>query len=119
MIDTGEEIVTTQALIDSGAQINCVHPRWIAKHRLVPSRLKHPMKVFNADGTTNSQPVCHQITLDLYIQQHPITTTFLVTNIGKTDIILGYQWLQQNNPSIDWQTGEVAFPTVAAITTAM
>ena len=34
-------------------------------------------------------------------------TTFVVTNLGKQDIILGFTWLEEHNPKIDWQTREV------------
>ena len=31
----------------------------------------------------------------------------MVTSLGKRDIILGYPWLRQHNPEINWQTQEV------------
>src|SRR3979490_854024 len=32
---------------------------------------------------------------------------FAVTNLRKQDIILGFTWLEENNPEIDWQTRQV------------
>ena len=33
--------------------------------------------------------------------------SFMVTNLGKQDIILRFTWLQEDNPEIDWQTWKV------------
>ena len=35
-------------------------------------------------------------------------TSFAVTSLGKQDIILGFTWLQEHNPEINWWTQEVA-----------
>jgi hypothetical protein len=34
-------------------------------------------------------------------------TSFAVTSLGKQDIILGFTWLQEHNPEINWQTRKV------------
>jgi hypothetical protein len=86
---------------------------------MVARRLKHPIKVFNADGTINGKSVTHYIDLTLLLDGAPHTTTFLITNIGNNDIILGYKWLQQVNPIIDWQKGTIQFPEINRVSTAM
>ncbi|KAF8470895.1 hypothetical protein JB92DRAFT_3135111 [Gautieria morchelliformis] len=35
---------------------------------------------------------------------HSERTSFAVTSLGKQDIILGFTWLQEHNPEINWQT---------------
>jgi len=30
-----------------------------------------------------------------------------VSNLGKQSMILGYTWLKDHNPEVNWQTGEV------------
>ncbi|TFY50514.1 hypothetical protein EVJ58_g11019 [Rhodofomes roseus] len=32
-----------------------------------------------------------------------------VAEIGRQDLILGHEWLQKENPIIDWKTGELEF----------
>ncbi|KAJ3897005.1 hypothetical protein F5879DRAFT_814302, partial [Lentinula edodes] len=32
-----------------------------------------------------------------------------VTNLGKTDIFLGIDWLRYHNPSIDWKESTLTF----------
>jgi hypothetical protein len=34
---------------------------------------------------------------------------FAVTNTGKTDLIVGFNWLQKHNPNVDWKTGDITF----------
>ena len=34
----------------------------------------------------------------------------LVTGLGKLKIILGFPWLNEQNPVIDWKLGMVSFP---------
>ena len=34
----------------------------------------------------------------------------LVTGLGKLKIILGFPWLNKQNPVIDWKRGTVSFP---------
>ena len=47
------------------------------------------------------------VDLILQYQQHAKQTLFAVTSLGKRDVILGYPWLRQHNPEINWQTQEV------------
>ena len=43
----------------------------------------------------------------LWYNGHMERMSFVVTNLGKQDIILGFTWLQEHNPEIDWQTRKV------------
>ncbi|KAI5115150.1 hypothetical protein M0805_003009 [Coniferiporia weirii] len=43
-------------------------------------------------------------------------TTFLITLLGKEDIILGLPWLKCHNPTIDWTTGTMS---ISKVTMAM
>ena len=44
----------------------------------------------------------------LHYEGHMEHTPFTVTSLGKKDIILGFTWLEEDNPEINWQTQEVA-----------
>ena len=35
-------------------------------------------------------------------------TSFAATSLGEQHIILGFTWLQEHNPEINWRTWEVA-----------
>jgi hypothetical protein len=35
----------------------------------------------------------------------------MVTGLGKQKIILGFPWLNEHNPDIDWKTGRITWKT--------
>jgi hypothetical protein len=43
----------------------------------------------------------------LHYNNHLEHTQLAVTCLGKQSMILGYNWLRNHNPEIDWQTTEV------------
>ena len=38
-----------------------------------------------------------------------MTMELLVTGLGKERIILGFPWLQEQNPDINWKTGKFSW----------
>jgi hypothetical protein len=38
------------------------------------------------------------------MQDHAEVFSFVVTDTGKSDMIIGFNWLKQHNLEIDWQT---------------
>ncbi|KZT63852.1 hypothetical protein DAEQUDRAFT_770223 [Daedalea quercina L-15889] len=80
--------VDIEALIDSGAMATYIHPRLMIKLRLSTTPLARPIPVFN--GMTK--------VIKAY-----------VAGIGQQDIILGHEWLQKENPVIDWKSGQMKF----------
>ena len=67
-------------------------------------------RINNADGTHNEGgPITHMAALQPYIKDHTEVFRFAVTNTGKTDIIVGFNWLQKHNPNIDWKTEDIMF----------
>ncbi len=47
------------------------------------------------------------IKADLKIGERIKQTHLYVTGLGKQKIILGFPWLQDENPTVDWKTGEI------------
>ncbi|KAG5719743.1 hypothetical protein E4T56_gene18558 [Termitomyces sp. T112] len=45
--------------------------------------------------------------LVLCYQEHSEQAAFAITSLGKRDMILGFTWLCEHNPDIDWTKGEV------------
>lgn len=43
----------------------------------------------------------------LWYNGHTEYAQFAVTGLGKQDLILGYTWLREHNPEVDWQTNLV------------
>ena len=62
------------------------------------------------DGTKNKQEMIkYYINLNLEINGRNITTELLLTGLVKERIILGFPWLQEQNPDINWKTGKVSW----------
>jgi hypothetical protein len=62
------------------------------------------------DGTKNKQgTIKYYVNLNLEINGRKTTTELLVTGLGKERIILGFPWLQEQNPDINWKTGKFSW----------
>ena len=95
------------ALLDSGAQGNFISPKFTEKCEFQTQKIAHPIKVSNADGTPNeSGSIYESVQLNALIDGKQCQIEAYVTGIGSKDLILGYPWLQQNNPDIDWTKQE-------------
>jgi hypothetical protein len=97
-----------QALIDCGA-IGCfIDIEW-AKLNNIPMRpLTNLIPVYNIDGTANDAGMITDITdVVLRYENHSERTKLAVTRLGKQSMILGYNWLHNHNPEINWQTKDV------------
>ena len=60
------------------------------------------------DNTQNkSGEVTHYVELEVETHQHRQPMSFLVSDIGKEDIILGYPWLIAFEPRFQWGKGKL------------
>src|ERR1700678_4089157 len=74
--------------------------------------LKKPMKALNVDGTENKRGTIKQyVDLTFTINGQPQTPRLFLTGLGKQRIILGFPWLQEQHPIINWRTGEFPWQT--------
>jgi predicted aspartyl protease len=98
----------TQALIDCGATGCFIDIEW-AKLNNVPTRpLSKLISVYNVDGTANNTGAITDIAdIILRYENHSEHTQLAVTRLGKQSLILGYNWLQNHNLEINWQTKDV------------
>ena len=100
------ETVETNALLDSGAGGEFIDQNYAKTLNLPLETLNKPIPAINVDGTLNKKgTIKHYVNLELEIFRQLQTIRLLVTGLGKQKILLGFPWLQKNNPIIDWQTG--------------
>lgn len=63
-------------------------------------------QVFNVDGTQNKRgTIKTYVELNIEIHRRHRKERLMVTGLGKQKIILGYTWLRETNPIIDWKKG--------------
>ena len=106
--NTKEEIV--EGLLDSGASGKFIDSDYARDIRAEKKELKKPIRVYNVDGTPNKRGTITQyVDLNIEIHGQKCRHRFLVTGLGGLQIILGYPWLKEMNPSIDWQKGTLGW----------
>ena len=96
------------ALLDSGATWLFIDSNFVATEKLMTHSLMCPAIMYNVDKTPNEAGSIHSVVdLILHFQNHSECAVFAVTNLGKHKMILGYPWLWDHNPEVDWQTQQV------------
>jgi hypothetical protein len=97
-----------QALVDSGATDNFMHPNFAKRMGLGLQELPNPKKIFNIDNTTNKAGmITHYLDLDVVTKGIHKEMRFLVTDIGREEILLGYPWLATFEPEFNWKSATI------------
>lgn len=72
--------------------------------------LKHELEVHNVDGTPNKiGKITHYTKIIITIGRRTNWETFYLARLGQQKIILGLPWFRENNPDIDWITGQISW----------
>src|SRR3981189_2689670 len=96
------------ALVDCGATGLFVDTEYVRLNNIPTRRLTTPIPVYNIDGTANEAGAITEIAdVILRYKGHAERTQLAVPSLGKQSMILGFTWLREHNPEIDWQTKEV------------
>jgi predicted aspartyl protease len=98
----------TQALIDCGATGCFIDIEWAKLNNVPTCPLSKPIPVYNVDGTANNAGAITDIAnIILCYENHSEHTQLAITCLGKQSLVLGYNWLQNHNPEINWQTKDI------------
>ncbi|GLB36986.1 putative retrotransposable element tf2 155 kda protein type 1-like [Lyophyllum shimeji] len=104
-----QEILGLKALLDSGTSGLFLHICFVREHGITTRTLSWPIPVKNVDGTANAAgAITEVVDLVLRYNGHSERVVFAVTDLGEQDMILGYTWLKEHNPEIDWAAGTVS-----------
>ena len=100
---------TEQALIDSGATENFIDPQTVERLRLPIRKLLHPHIIYNIDRTFNKAgSITHRCSLCLQFETATKVVDFFITDLGHDRVILGYPFLQEFNPNINWEKRSIS-----------
>ena len=93
-----------EVLIDSGATDNFISKNLLHRLKIGYLPVETPIKIWNVDRTHNQDGAISHFT-DLQVRTGTETKTlcFLITNLGKDKVILGYPWLTAFKPVIHWK----------------
>src|SRR5947209_6357660 len=101
---------TMMALLDSRAHM-CFISEWKAqslKMHLEELSKSMQVPVMNVDSTQNcTGTMKYSMHIIIEYKGHQELINFLVTKTSNSNVILGYNWLQRHNPSMDWLNGIV------------
>ena len=93
-----------KALLDSGATDNFIDQRTIERLKIPTRRLDRPRILYNVDKTENrSGRITHYTDLEITRGMQTSVQQFYIANLGTDCFILGFPWLYEFNPKIDWR----------------
>ena len=105
--DESKETVETLGLLDSGAGGQFIDQNYAKKAGFKIKRLDKPLQALNVDGTKNKRgTITSFVELNAQINRKQMDLRLLVTGLGKQKFILGFPWLHEYNPEINWKTGD-------------
>ena len=97
-------VARDKALLDSGATKNFLDLQTWKELRIGHFQLEKPIPIQNVDGTTNSAGnIKYFCWLKVRIKNCKRRMKFFLTNLENDWFILGYLFLKEFNPKIDWE----------------
>ena len=102
-MDTSE-LHSIKALLDSGATRSFIDRDFVHSKEINTQILSHNILVFNVDGSPNEAgQISKVIDILLCYKTHSERMLLAVSRLGKQSLILGYNWLKDHNPKVDWE----------------
>jgi len=102
------EVYSVKVLLDSRATGNFIDRDFICAKGINTQSISHPIPVYNMDGSPNeASQISEVVDVVLCYKTHSERTLLAVSSLRKQNMILGYTWLKDHNPEVNWQTREV------------
>jgi len=97
-----------EALLDCGATGSLIDRDFVCSKGMNTRTLSHNIPIFNVDSSPNKAgQISEVMNVVLRYKTHSKRMLLAVSRLGKQSLILGYDWLKDHNPRIDWEKGEV------------
>jgi len=106
-MDTSE-LHSIEALLDCGATGSLIDRDFVCSKEMNTWTLSHNIPVFNVDSSPNEAgQISEVMNMVLRYKTHSERMLLAVSRLGKQSLILGYNWLKDHNPKVDWEKGKV------------
>jgi len=106
-MDTSK-LYSVKALLDSGATESFIDRDFVRSKEINTWALSRNILVFNIDGSPNEAgQISEVVDVLLRYKTHSERMLLAISGLGKQSLILGYNWLRDHNPKINWEKGEV------------
>jgi len=103
---TNGKNLKVKALVDSGCTHTGIDEQLVKEKRIQTKKIDFSFEVFNTDGTKNGE-VTKVAPLEVEINGHKETLEAAVTDLDRTDMFLGHDWLVKHNPEVNWKNGTI------------
>jgi len=102
------ELHFVKALLDSRATGSFIDRDFIHSKGINTWTLSCNILVFNVDGSPNEAgQISEVVDMLLHYKTHSKRMLLAVSGLRKQSLILGYNWLKDHNPKVDWEKREV------------
>jgi len=106
-MDTSE-LHSIEALLDYGTTESLIDRNFVCSKRMNTWTLSHNIPVYNVNSSPNEAgQISEVVDVVLWYKTHSERMLLAISGLGKQSLILGYDWLKDHNPKIDWEKGEV------------
>ena len=93
-----------ESLIDSGATLDFISESYVRENKLKTHKLENPLRVRLADGSMSISKL--GVSLSFQMGDATLQRSFVITRLsGRNQLILGYKFLKEVNPIINWEKG--------------
>jgi len=102
------ELYSVKALLNCGATRSFIDRDFVRSKGMNTRTLSRNIPVFNVDGSPNEAgQISEVVNVVLRYKTHSERMLLAVSGLGKQNLILGYDWLKDHNPKINWEKEEV------------
>ena len=99
-----------KTLVDSGCTHMGINKQLVKEKRIQtrPKPINFSFEVFNTNRMKNRE-ITKIASLEIGINGHKEQLEAAVTDLNRTDMFLGYDWLVKHNPEVNWKNGTIQF----------
>jgi len=97
-----------KALVDSGYIHTGIDEQLVKDKRIQTKPINFLFEVFNTDGTKNRE-VTRMVPLEIEVNGHKEQLEIAITDLNRTDMFLGHDWLVKHNSEVNWKNGTIKF----------
>ena len=97
-----------KALVNLGCTHISINEQLVKNKRIQIKPINFSFEVFNANKTKNGE-MTRVALLEIKINEHKKQLDAAVTDLNRTDMFLGHDWLVKHNPEVNWKNGTIQF----------
>jgi len=102
------KLYSVKALLDSRATGSFIDKDFVCSKGINTQTLSCNILVFNVDSSPNEAgQISEVVDVLLHYKTHSKRMLLAVSGLRKQSLILGYNWLKDHNPKVDWEKEKV------------